>query len=63
MYWASFRFVARDPGVRYMMAPSRTRSELVSWRAPLRVSPSSVDVGFVFIFSTTWLLAATKLNR
>jgi hypothetical protein len=32
MYWDSFRFVARDLGVRYMMAPSRTRSELVSRR-------------------------------
>src|SRR5258708_10153393 len=32
MYWDSFRFGARDLGVRYMMAPSRTRSELVSRR-------------------------------
>jgi len=30
MYWDSFRFMARDLGVRYMMAPSRTRSELGS---------------------------------
>jgi hypothetical protein len=32
MYWGSFRFVARDLGVRCTMAPSRTRSELVSRR-------------------------------
>jgi len=61
MYWDSFRFVARDLGVRYMMAPSRTRSELVSRRLPceylrqlrrcwVRGSSSSA----------TWLLAATK---
>lgn len=28
MYWDSFRFVARDLGVRYMMAPSRIDPKL-----------------------------------
>jgi hypothetical protein len=60
MYWDSFRFVARDLGVRYLMAPSRTRSEPVSRRLLCGVSVSSVDVGFRFIFSATWLLVATK---
>ena len=58
MYRDSFWFVARDLGVRYMMAPSRTRSEvrrlLCEYLHQLRrcwVHSS---------FSATWLLAATK---
>jgi hypothetical protein len=30
MYWDSFCFVARDLGVRYMMAPARRREVLVA---------------------------------
>jgi len=32
MYWDSFRFVARDLRVRYMLAPSRSRQKKIARR-------------------------------
>jgi len=59
MYRDSFRFVARDLGVRHDGASPDSLRTCIS-AAPLRVSVSSVDVGFRFILSATWLLAATR---